>query len=136
MVISYQSASGAITTIIRGRFPLRTYKDVLTGKLRVEKRMTAGDQRNPADESKKLLIYSANIHPRNTLNPANCTTKSSPKESVGLIVAVLPQLDNYPDTKNYEEQGYMDVEAAGVEGAYAAADNACTTAEEAAGHQL
>ena len=94
MVISYQSATGVATTIIKGRFPLMTYTDVFTCKLRVEERITAGDLRNPAEGSKKLLIYSVNIHPRNTLNPANCTTKSSPKERAGWIAAILMQLDN------------------------------------------
>jgi len=64
LVVSYQSTAGATTTIIRGRFPLMAYKDVLTGRLRVEERMTVGDLRNPTEGSKKLLIYTTNIRHR------------------------------------------------------------------------
>ena len=70
LVISYQTAAGAIATISRHRFPLMTYKDVLTCKLKVEEKMTAGYLRNPMEGSKKLLIYSANMHPRSILNLA------------------------------------------------------------------
>ena len=57
LVISYQTAAGAAGAIIRGRFPLMTYKDALTCRLKVEERMTAGDMRQPAEVSKKMLIY-------------------------------------------------------------------------------
>ena len=81
LVISYQTAAGAIAAIIRHKFPIMTYKDALTGKLKVDENMTAGDLRNPSTGTKKLLIYSANMHQRIALNPANCTTKSSPGDT-------------------------------------------------------
>ena len=80
LVISYQTATGAIATISRHKFPIMTYKDALTGKLKVDEIMKVGDLRNPSEGTKKLLIYSANMHPRNALNPANCTAKSSPRD--------------------------------------------------------
>ena len=70
LVISYQIAAGAISTISRHRFPLMTYKDALTCRLNVDEKMTPGDLRNPAEGSNKLLIYSANMHPRSILSPA------------------------------------------------------------------
>ena len=51
LVILYQTAAGAAATIIKGRFSLMTYKDALTGKLKVEERMTTGDMRQPSDRS-------------------------------------------------------------------------------------
>ena len=43
LVISYQTAAGAIATINRHIFPLMTYKDALTCKLKVDEKMTAED---------------------------------------------------------------------------------------------
>ena len=40
LVISYQTAAGAIAAIIRHKFPIMTYKDALTGRLKVDKEMT------------------------------------------------------------------------------------------------
>jgi len=50
-----------------------TYKDALSGRLKVEERMTTWDMRQPAEGSKKILIYSASIHPKSILNPTGCT---------------------------------------------------------------
>lgn len=69
IVISHQTAAGAIATMSRHKFPLMTYKDALTGKLKVDYKMTAGYLRNPAEGSNNLMIYSVNMHPRNVLNP-------------------------------------------------------------------
>ena len=79
-----------------------SYKDALTDKLMVDEKMIAEDLRNPAEGSKKLPIYSANMHPRNILHPTNCTAKSSPRDRVTWIATMLPQLDKFPDT----EKGY------------------------------
>ena len=70
MVISYQTAAGATATVMRGRFPLMTYKDALTSRLKVEEQMTVGVMRQPAEGSKKMLIYSASIHPKCVINPS------------------------------------------------------------------
>ena len=88
--------------------------------------MTARDLWNPLEGSKKMLIYSANIYSISLLNSAGCTVKSTPMERAAWIAATLPQLDNYPDTVSYTKQGYMDVDAAGAEGAYIPAHNAST----------
>jgi hypothetical protein len=80
LVISYQAAAGAISIISRHKFPIMTYKDALTGKLKVDENRTAGDLRNPSTGTTKLLIYSANMHLRSALNPTKCTTKSSPRD--------------------------------------------------------
>ena len=98
-MISYQTAVGAIAAIIMHRFPVMTYKDALTCRLKVDEKMTAWDLRNSAEGSKKLLIYSANMHPRNILNPANCNAKSSPRDKATWIATMLPQLDKFPDTE-------------------------------------
>ena len=76
-----------------------TYKDALTGKLKANEKMTAGDLRNLSEWSKKLLIYSANMHPRSILNPSNCTVKSSPRDRATWIATMLPKLDKFPDTE-------------------------------------
>ena len=124
LVISYQTAAGATSAIIRGRFPLMTYKDALTRRLKVEERMRAGDMRQPAEGSKKMLIYSASIHPKSILNPAGCTANFTPKERASWIAATMPQLDNYPDTVGHTDQGYMDVDADGAAGDSTPANNA------------
>ena len=43
LVISYQTAAGLIAAIGRQKFPIMTYKDALTGKLKFDENMTAGD---------------------------------------------------------------------------------------------
>jgi hypothetical protein len=100
LVISYRTAAGAIAIISKQKFPIMTYKDALTGKLKVDENMTAGDLRNPSTGTKKLLIYSANMHPRSALNPANCTAKSSPRDRANWIASMLTQLDKFPDTES------------------------------------
>ena len=55
LVISYQTAAGAIATISMHKFPIMTYKDALTGKLKVDENMRAGGLRNPSEGTKKLL---------------------------------------------------------------------------------
>jgi hypothetical protein len=40
LVISYQTAAGAIATISRHRFPMMTYKEALTCRLKVEEKVT------------------------------------------------------------------------------------------------
>jgi hypothetical protein len=80
--------------------------------------MIAKDLRQPAEGSKKLLSYSANMHPRSILSPTTCTTKSSPRDGAAWITIVLPQMDNYPDTETmqtYTEQEHTDVDEAGAE---------------------
>jgi len=98
IVISYQTAAGAIAAIRRHKFPIITYKDALTGKLKVDENMTVGDLRNPSEETKKLLIYSANLHPHSALNPTNCTAKSSPSDRANRITSMLTQLYKFPNT--------------------------------------
>jgi len=41
LVISYQTATGAVAAIVRNRFPLMTYKDALTCRLKVDETMAA-----------------------------------------------------------------------------------------------
>jgi len=77
LVISYQTAARAIASITIHRFPLMTYKDALTGRLKVDENMIARDLRNPSEGPKKLIIYSANMHSRSALNPTNCTAKAA-----------------------------------------------------------
>ena len=93
---------------------------------KVDERMTTRDMRHPAEGSKKMLIYSASIHPRSILNPVGCTSKFTYKERAAWIAATLPQLDNYPDTVTYTDQDYTDVDATGVGGASTPANNANT----------
>lgn len=99
--------------------------------------MTAGDLRNPAEGSKKQLIYSANMHPRSVLNASKCTTKSSPRERATWIATVLPQLDKFPDTETgiRYAQVHMDVDFMDTKGQNGPAENADTRAEGAAEHQ-
>ena len=126
LVISYQTAAGAAGAIIRGKFPLMTFKDALTSRLKVEERMIAGDMRQPPEGNKKMIICSASIYPKSILNPAGCTTKSIPKERAAWIAATMPQLYNYPDTVGHTDQGYIDVDAAGAAGDFTPANNANT----------
>ena len=90
LVISYQTAAGAIASMSRHIFPLMTYKDALTRRFKVDGKTTAGDLRNPAEGSKKLLIYSTNMHPRSILHPTNCTAKSRPMDRATCIATMLP----------------------------------------------
>jgi hypothetical protein len=112
LVISYQTAAGAIAAICRHKFPVMTYKDALTGKLKVDENMTARDLRDPSEGTKKLLIYSANMHPRNALNPTNCKAKSSPRDRANWIASMLTQLDKFPHTEAGIQyaQAHMDVD--------------------------
>ncbi len=102
---------------------------------KVVERMTTRDMRHPAEGRKKMLIYSASIHPRSILNPVGCTSKFTYKERAAWIAATLPQLDNYPDTVTYTDQGYMDVDVAGAEGASTHANNANTRTTGTTGQQ-
>ena len=64
----------------------------------------------------KLLIYSANIHPRNIFSSSTYTKKSSSLDTTAWIASILPQLDNYPYTEivqTYTQQAQMDVDEAG-----------------------
>ena len=79
LLISYQTAAVAIASINRHRFPLINYKDALTCRLKVVEKMTTRDLRNPAEGSKKLLIYSANTHPRSILHPVEGTDSVKPR---------------------------------------------------------
>ena len=135
LVISYQTAAGAAASIIRGKFPLMTYKDALTCKLKFDERMTTRYMRHLAEGSKKMRVYLASTHPISILSPAGCTSKSTCKERATWIAATLPQLDNYPDTVTYTDQGYMDVDAAGAEGACTPANNANTRTMGTSGQQ-
>jgi hypothetical protein len=101
LIISYQTAAGAIAAISRHRSPLMTYKDALTGRLKVDENMSARELRNPSEGSKKRLIYSVNMHMRNALNPSNCTAKSSPRDKSSWIASMLTQLDKFPDTETW-----------------------------------
>ena len=80
MVIYYQTTSGAFATIIKHKFPLMTYKDALTGRLKVDEKMTVRDLKQPKKGSKKLLIYAANMQPHNILSPTTCTSEASPRD--------------------------------------------------------
>ena len=116
-MISYQAVAGAIATTSMHRCPLMAYKDALTGRLKVEEKMTTRYLRSPMEGSKKLLIYSANMHPRSILNPSNCTTNSSPMYRATWIANMLPQLDKFPDTETGTEyaQAHMDVDNTDLE---------------------
>jgi hypothetical protein len=136
LVISYQNATGVIATILRNRFPLMTYKNALTCRLKVDEKMNARDLRQPSEGSKKLLIYAADMHPRSIFSPTTCIAKSSPRERAALIATTLPQMDNYPDTEimqTYTEQAHMDIDETGVGRVSRTVDTASTSAEGAAG---
>ena len=79
LVMFYQTIAGAVTAIIENRFPLVTYKDALTCRLKVDGKMTARDLRKLAEGSKKVLIHAVNTHPLSILSPTTCTAKSSPR---------------------------------------------------------
>ena len=77
-----------------------------------------------------MLIYSANMYPRNILHPTNCTAKNSPRDRATWIAIMLPQLDKFPEYA----QAHMDVEM-DTEGQNGPADNAGTNVERAAEQQ-
>jgi hypothetical protein len=112
LVISYQTAAGVIAAISKHKFSIMTYKDALTGKLKVDENMTTGDLRNPSTGTENLLIYSANMHPRSALNPTNCTAKSSPMDRANWIASMLTQMDKFPNTKTRIQyaHAHMDVD--------------------------
>jgi len=65
-----------------------TYKDALICRLKIDEKITGNDLRQPAEEIKKLLIHSANMHPRNILSPTTCTTKSGPWDTAACIASI------------------------------------------------
>jgi hypothetical protein len=114
-----------------------TYKDALTGRLKMNEKMKARDLRNTAEGSKKLLIYSANMHMRSVLNPSNCTAKSSPRERATWITTMLPQLDRFPDTETWIQyaQAHMDVDFMDTKGKNGPAEKAGTSTTGASKQQ-
>ena len=126
LVISYQTATGALTTICRHTFPVMTYKDALTGKLKVDENMIARDLQNPSEGLKKLLIYSANMHPRSALNPAKCIAKNSPRDRANWVASMLTQMDKFPDTETCPQytQAHIDVDHMDTTGQNGLAENA------------
>ncbi len=63
MVISYKTTPGAILAVQRQTYKIVCFKDVTSGRLKVDMDATAGGKQNPTPQgSRVLLIYKTYMH--------------------------------------------------------------------------
>jgi hypothetical protein len=69
LVVSYKTAAGATSAIVKRRFQITCYTEPDTGRLRVDPALTAGIIACSHTGAKKILIYDAYVHPQSDLDP-------------------------------------------------------------------
>ena len=77
MVISFKTAPGAILAIQRHTYKIVCFRDVISGRLKVDLNATARGKQNPALQgSRVILIYKTYMHTEASLDPERCSYKS------------------------------------------------------------
>ncbi len=72
ITLSYNTPSGAITSIIKRIFLITCYTEQDTGRLRLDPALNAGTTTGARSGAKKTLIYDSHMHPLSAPDPVNC----------------------------------------------------------------
>ena len=77
IVVPFETASGAITTIQRQTLRFVCFNDIDSDMLMIDIAATAGGKKNTSlQERRVMLIYKTHMHPEASLNPEHSTPKS------------------------------------------------------------
>jgi len=98
MVISFKTAPGAILAIQCHIYKIVCFKDIITGRLKVDLDATVGGKQNPALQgSRIILIYKTYMHTESALDPERCAHKSDPGMRFKWIIKQIQQVDQHED---------------------------------------
>jgi hypothetical protein len=108
ITISFNTAAGAVTAIVKRMFLITYYTEPNTGRLRLDEALTAGDPSSAKKRVKKILIYHIFMHPLSSLDPSKCGMGITAMDRTTWVATTLKLLEQFPAIilpEDEEEQG-------------------------------
>ena len=106
ITISFNTATGAVATIIKCMFLITYYTEADTGRLRLDAALTTGDTSEARKGDKKILIYDNIMHPLNSLEPSKCGTSITARDRATWAVNTLKLLEQTDGRRRRTKRGY------------------------------
>ena len=104
IVLNYNTAAGAVASVIKHRFLPTCYTDENTGRLRLDEALTSGRTAWAHQGAKKILIYDAVSHPLSELNPAKCGVGATTRDRQKWAEDMLKQVEQLLDVEIFTSQ--------------------------------
>ena len=95
LVISFNTAAGAVATLVKRRFLITCYTEVDTGRLRLDPTLTSGQIAGSRTGAKKILIYNTHMHPMSSFDPSNCGTGTTPRGRNTWVISTLKLMEQF-----------------------------------------
>jgi hypothetical protein len=77
VVVSFKTATGAILAVHRQTYKIVSFRDINSGRLRVDTAATTGGKQDMQKQGRRvILIYKAHMYKEATLDPEKCSYKS------------------------------------------------------------
>jgi hypothetical protein len=99
IIVSFNTAAGAVASIIKRRFLITCYTEADTCRLRLDAALTAGDKAGVMKGAKNILIYDSNMHPISSMDPSKCGTCITARDRATWAVTTLKFLEQFPSIK-------------------------------------
>ena len=79
-MVSFKTAAGAILAVQRKTYKIVSFKDINSGRLRMEMAATTGGKQDMNKQGRRvIMIYKAHMYKDATLDPERCSYKSDEK---------------------------------------------------------
>jgi hypothetical protein len=108
-VISFKTAAGAILAVHRQTYKIVSFRDINSGRLRVDTAATTGGKQDMNKQGRRvILIYKAHMYKEATLDPERCSHKSDEKARRIWLQTHLRRIDLYEDVNSPERDQQED----------------------------
>ena len=93
-MVSFKTAAGAILAVQRHTYKIVSFRDIDSGRLKVDTTATIGGKQDMSKQGRKIiLIYKAHMYTETSLDPERCTHKSDEKARRSWLQTHLRQID-------------------------------------------
>jgi hypothetical protein len=98
VVVSFKTATGAILAVQRKTYKIVSFRDINSGRLRVDTVTTTGGKHDMHKQGRRvILFYKAHMYKEASLDPERCSYKSDEKAMRIWLQTHLRQIDQYED---------------------------------------
>ncbi len=95
VVISNNTTTGAVTSVVKRKFLITCYTEAETGRLRLDPSLIAGQTAGLHTRAKKILIYDTHSHPLSSLDPSNCGLGTTPRDRNTWVINTLKVMEHF-----------------------------------------
>ena len=95
VVISFNTAAGAVAAMVKRKFIINCYTEADTGRLRLDPTLTTGQTAGSHTGAKKILSYDTHPHPLSSLDPINCGPGTTPRDRNTWVINTLKVIEHF-----------------------------------------